>query len=106
MATYTWTVIGAGPAGIAAVGRLLDHGVPDESIAWIDPCFAAGDLGQKWRSVSSNTIAGTFLDYLNGSPAFRFSEAPLLPLREVDSAETCVLELVADPLLWITEHLC
>ena len=26
MTQYTWTVIGAGPAGIAAVGRLLDHG--------------------------------------------------------------------------------
>jgi hypothetical protein len=105
MAPYAWTVIGAGPAGIAAVGRLLDHGIPDESIAWIDPHFGAGDLGQKWRSVSSNTIAGTFLEYLNGSSAFRFSEAPPLPLREVDPDETCVLALVADPLLWITEHL-
>lgn len=105
MAPYAWTVIGAGPAGIAAVGRLLDHGIPDESIAWIDPHFAAGDLGQKWRSVSSNTIAGTFLDYMNGSPAFRFSEAPPLPLRKIDPGETCALALVADPLLWITEHL-
>jgi cation diffusion facilitator CzcD-associated flavoprotein CzcO len=105
MPTYAWTVIGAGPAGIAAVGRLLDHGIPDDGIAWIDPHFVAGDLGQKWRSVSSNTIAGTFLDYLNGSPAFRFSEAPPLPLQEIDSTETCALALVADPLLWITEHL-
>jgi hypothetical protein len=105
MAPYAWTVIGAGPAGIAAVGKLLDHGIRDESIAWIDPHFGAGDLGQKWRSVSSNTIAGTFLEYLNGAKAFRFSDAPPLPLREVDSEETCVLALVADPLLWITEHL-
>ena len=78
---------------------------PPDKIAWIDPAFAAGDLGQKWRSVSSNTIVGTFLEYLNGSAAFRFSEAPPLPLQEVDPEETCALALVADPLVWVTEQL-
>lgn len=102
MTPYAWTVIGAGPAGIAAVGRLLDHGIPGEQIAWIDPAFAAGDLGRRWRAVSSNTIAGTFLEYLYGSKAFRFSEAPPWPLTEVDPAETCALALVADPLQWVT----
>ncbi|KKC04090.1 pyridine nucleotide-disulfide oxidoreductase [Mycobacterium nebraskense] len=98
-------MIGAGPAGIAAVGRLLDQGIPPDKIAWIDPAFAGGDLGGKWRSVSSNTIAGTFLDFLNGSAAFRFSAAPPWPLAEVDPGETCALALVADPLVWVTDHL-
>src|SRR3984893_13866723 len=102
---YAWTVIGAGPAVIAAVGKLLDQGIAPEEIAWIDPAFAAGDLGAKWRPVSSNTQAGLFLSYLNGSPAFRFSTAPPMPLQEVDPEETCALALVADPLVWITEHL-
>jgi cation diffusion facilitator CzcD-associated flavoprotein CzcO len=102
---YAWTVIGAGPAGIAAVGKLLDRGIAPDEIAWIDPAFAAGDLGTKWRSVSSNTQAGFFLSYLNGSPAFQFSAAPPMPLREVDPEETCALALVADPLVWVTEHL-
>ena len=48
MTQYSWTVIGAGPAGIAAVGRLLDHGIVGEQIAWIDPEFGAGDFGTKW----------------------------------------------------------
>lgn len=103
--TYAWAVIGAGPAGIAAVGKLLDHGVSDSDIAWIDPAFGAGDLGAKWRSVSSNTKVSAFLEYLNGAKAFRFSEAPPMPLTETDPEETCALALVADPLLWITEHL-
>ncbi|MBS2080281.1 pyridine nucleotide-disulfide oxidoreductase, partial [Mycobacterium tuberculosis] len=51
-------MIGAGPAGVAAVGRLLDHCVAAERVAWIDPAFAGGDIGQKWRSVSSNTHVG------------------------------------------------
>ncbi|SPM41725.1 Predicted flavoprotein CzcO associated with the cation diffusion facilitator CzcD [Mycobacterium numidiamassiliense] len=105
MPTYAWTVIGAGPAGIAAVGRLLDHGIAAEKIAWIDPAFAVGDLGQKWRSVSSNTIAETFLGFLNASAAFRFAEAPPTPLQEVDPEDTCALDLVADPLVWVTQQL-
>ncbi len=105
MAAYAWAVVGAGPAGIAAVGRLLDQGIAADKIAWIDPAFAAGDLGQKWRAVSSNTIAETFLSFLNGSSAFRFSDAPALPLHQVDPDDTCALDLVADPLVWITQHL-
>jgi cation diffusion facilitator CzcD-associated flavoprotein CzcO len=105
MPTYAWTVIGAGPAGIAAVGKLLDQGIASEKIAWIDPAFAAGDLGQKWRPVSSNTIVGTFLSFLNGASAFRFSEAPPMPLCEVDPEETCALALIAEPLVWVTEQL-
>lgn len=105
MASYEWAVIGAGAAGVAAVGRLLDHGVAAERIAWIDPAFAGGDIGQKWRSVSSNTHVGLFLEYFNGSKSFRFAEAPPMPLREVDPQETCALGLVAEPLVWITGHL-
>jgi hypothetical protein len=105
LATYEWTVIGAGPAGTAAVGKLLDHGIAAERIAWIDPAFAAGDLGEKWRSVSSNTQVGLFLSYLNGSSAFRFSSAPPMPLLDVDPDETCALALIADPVVWIIEHL-
>jgi cation diffusion facilitator CzcD-associated flavoprotein CzcO len=105
MAPYEWTVIGAGPAGIAAVGKLLDQGIAPEKIAWIDPAFAAGDIGGKWRSVSSNTQVGLFLSYFNGSSAFRFSAAPPMPLQDLDPEDTCDLALIADPLVWVTQHL-
>jgi cation diffusion facilitator CzcD-associated flavoprotein CzcO len=105
MTQYKWTVVGAGPAGIAAVGRLLDHGIAPKKIAWMDPDFTAGDLGNKWRAVSSNTVVSLFLDYLNASPSFRFHEAPPFKLTDVDPGETCLLDLVADPLVWISEHL-
>lgn len=103
--TYQWAVIGAGPAGIAAVGKLLDSGVPGDAIAWLDPNFGAGDLGAKWRPVSSNTKVATFLEYLHGATSFGFADAPAMPLTETDPEETCALALVAEPLLWITEQL-
>lgn len=103
---YTWAVIGAGPAGIATVGRLLDHGVDAGEIAWIDPHFAAGDFGTKWHSVSGNTKVSLFMDYLLGSKAFGFEQAPQFALHDIDYDATCPLGLVADPLLWITDRLC
>jgi cation diffusion facilitator CzcD-associated flavoprotein CzcO len=105
MTRYKWTVIGAGPAGIAAVGRLLDHGIAPETLAWVDPSFTAGDLGDKWRAVPSNTVVSLFLEYLNASPSFRFHEAPPFKITDVDPGETCLLDVVADPLVWISEHL-
>lgn len=105
MTEYKWTVIGAGPAGIAAVGRLLDHGLAPNKIAWVDPEFTGGDLGDKWRAVPSNTVVSLFLDYLNASPSFRFHAAPPFKLTDADPGETCLLDLVADPLVWISQHL-
>lgn len=105
MTQYGWTVIGAGPAGIAAVGRLLDHGIAGERIAWIDPEFSAGDLGAKWGAVPSNTRVESFLDYLTASPSFRFGEAPAFELHNFDPEQTCLLSVVAEPLVWISKHL-
>jgi len=105
MTVHSWAVIGAGPAGIAAVGRLLDHGVAGDQIAWIDPDFAAGDLGAKWRAVPGNTHVALFLDYLNASPSFRFADAPRFDLTDIDPGQTCLLGLIADPLVWISQHL-
>ncbi|ODR07192.1 pyridine nucleotide-disulfide oxidoreductase [Mycolicibacillus koreensis] len=105
MSDYRWAVVGAGPAGIAAVGRLLDHGVAASTIAWIDPEFAVGDFGGKWRAVPSNTTVAHFLDYLTASPAFGFSAAAGFPLSSLDPHQTCPLGLVADPLQAITERL-
>lgn len=105
MTQYAWTVIGAGPAGIAAVGRLLDHGVTPERIAWIDPKFEAGDLGGKWRAVPSNTQVALFLDYVNASPSFGFETAPHFELTDLDPHQTCALGVVADPLVWISHRL-
>lgn len=40
---YTAAVVGAGPAGVAAVGQLLDSGIT-HSLSWTDPHFKGGRL--------------------------------------------------------------
>ena len=62
---YHWTVIGAGPAGIATVGKLLDSGIDAKQLLWIDPDFQVGEFGKLWSGVSSNTKANLFTKFLN-----------------------------------------
>lgn len=104
---YQWAVIGAGPAGIAAVGKLLDHCVTPETILWIDPYFQVGDLGRFWSNVSSNTSVSRFIDFLKASQAFSYDETSThFHLNHLQPENTCTLKDVVDPLQSITEKLC
>ncbi len=101
-----WAVIGAGPAGIAAVGKLIDQGIPAQKIGWVDPHFMVGDLGQKWSHVPSNTSAALFIRFLNDCEAFNFKNRPSkFHLENLDPEETCTLKYIVEPLQWITNHL-
>ncbi len=103
---YQWAVIGAGPAGIAAIGNLLDHGIPGEQIIWIDPQFHVGDFGTRWRNVSSNTKVGLFIKFLESSPSFDFQRNKQdFPIYFENLEDTCYLRLMAKPLQWITDEL-
>lgn len=105
MQTKLWAVVGAGPAGIAAVGRLLDHQVSPKDILWIDPVFTVGDFGLLWKMVPSNTQVNRFLQFLKGSTAFNIEECKnRFELFQLSPDDTCQLQYMADPLQWITEH--
>lgn len=43
-------VIGGGPAGIAAVGNLLDH-LPDARVVWVDRSFEGGAISTLYREI-------------------------------------------------------
>lgn len=106
MKTYQWAVVGAGPAGMAAIGKLIDAGIKPASIAWIDPDFKVGDLGEKWRAVSSNTRVELFLKFLEGCQSFRYGVAPSFNLNNLHPDKTCLLKEIAEPLQWVSNHLC
>lgn len=43
-------VVGAGPAGLAVVGNLMERQLAGK-IAWIDPYFQAGRVNRQYREV-------------------------------------------------------
>jgi hypothetical protein len=103
---YQWAVIGAGPAGIAAIGKLLDEGIAAQSIAWIDPHFTVGDFGTTWRNVPSNTKVELFLKYLHAANSFEYKNCPRdFAINHLDPKKTCNLSVAAEALQWVSEQL-
>lgn len=103
-ASFQWAVIGAGAAGIYALGKLLDSGIAADQIVWIDPKFSVGDLGDKWYNVPSNTRVVLFEKFLQRSAALNFKHCPF-QFDHLDGESTCLLSEVVKPLQWITEQL-
>lgn len=103
---FQWAVIGGGPAGIAAVGKLIDSGIDGKNIAWVDPAFTVGDFGEKWPKVSSNTKVSLFLKFLYSCTSFGYREcAENHMIHALDPENTCLLQHAVEPLIWVTEHL-
>src|SRR5471030_266640 len=103
---FQWLVIGAGPAGIAAVGKLMDHKIPGDQIGWLDPAFRVGDLGEKWQNVPSNTKVELFLQFLNNCRSFRYKECKKsFTINKLSLHDHCLLKEIATPLQWVTDHL-
>lgn len=103
---FDWAVVGAGPAGIAVVGKLIDNGVDPKKIVWMDPEFRVGDFGKLWANVSSNTKVKLFLDFLNACKAFAYQSCENdYALHSADPNQTCFLRLMVEPLQWVTDRL-
>ena len=101
-----WVVVGAGPAGIAAIGKLIDANIPLNKIAWIDPVFKVGDFGTAWKHVNSNTNIESFIKFYNAFDAFEFaSDRKKFLIEHAKPEGTCPLMIAAEPLQWITHKL-
>lgn len=119
---YAAVVVGAGAAGITAVGNLLEQKI--EPILWVDDSFVAGRVNTHYREVMSNTQIWLIVAYAEALSVFRhiLSGVPaediwagrtegkgncdrLTCLREMDQQEYCELSYAADMLRIFGEEL-
>lgn len=95
-------VVGAGPAGLAVVGKLLDCNLK-APILWIDPSFECGRLAV-YKNVPSNTKVKLFVQYATLFESFKAvwkddqlkNYPSLAALKELNQEEGCKLEYAAN----------
>lgn len=96
---YRAAVIGAGPAGLACVGNLLDRlkmSVNDR-ILWIDPRFSAGRL-ENYPQVPSNTKVCLFTRFAEACESFKCAESKTYKslVEDFDPQRGCQLKWAAE----------
>ncbi len=107
MISAQWTIVGAGPAGILAVGRLLDAGVAVNEILWLDPEFKVGDFGKYWSQVPSNTRVELFTNFLLSTQSFDYDDCPVdISLTQLNQQDGCLLGDMTKALQWVSDGLC
>jgi len=101
----TWTVIGAGPAGIVTVSTLIDNGTPADHIHWVDPSFTVGRLGAYYNNVPANSCVADFIEFLTGSATcIQHGYEAIAQLNTYDHASYQPLRVVTEPLQHITNN--
>ncbi|KAF1819150.1 uncharacterized protein K489DRAFT_390846 [Dissoconium aciculare CBS 342.82] len=120
-------VVGAGPAGVTAVGNLLENRIAP--ILWVDDAFDGGRVSKYYREVPSNTKVKLFVDFALATTPFRkiVSNLPsrdrwaepsasdgealeqrpdqLQSLRDLNQESGCQLGNAADMCVMLTEGL-
>lgn len=106
---FNITVIGSGPAGIAAIGVLLSQKV--SKILWVDPEFNGGRM-PLYTKVPSNTTVCNFTKFISECEAFKKfeeledkAENPLVHYLNLYPEKTCSLDLCLKKLLILTNNI-
>jgi len=104
--TMQWTVVGAGPAGIAVIGLLLDIGTDPQNIAWIDPEFNVGRLSN-YLEVPANSTIASFMHFMRACKIFGACHTPAIDaLMQYDQNKEYSLQTLVAPLQDLTKFLC
>ncbi|CAI7665044.1 unnamed protein product [Penicillium bialowiezense] len=102
-------VVGAGPAGVAVMGNLLERQLGP--IAWIDPTFTSGRVHSKYREVPSNTKVALFQSFATATQPFQKviettpSPNAFTALAQLGDDKTCALGYAADMIRGLTDGL-
>ncbi|KAL4944348.1 hypothetical protein BDV06DRAFT_94699 [Aspergillus oleicola] len=102
-------VVGAGPAGLAVVGNLLEKQLG--SIVWVDPFFQGGRVSRKYREVPSNTKVALFQAFATAVQPFQsVISSTRIPnafttMAKLDQQKPCHLHHAADVVRALTDGL-
>ncbi len=101
-----WVVVGAGPAGIAVIGLLLDLGIEGSSIVWLDPEFDVGRLGHYYETVPGNAPTWMYVEFLTACKVFNDCAPEMIDeLKKMDQKTAFPLHVIVRPLRAITQGL-
>jgi hypothetical protein len=102
----SWTVVGAGPSGILALGIILDSGVPADKVVWLDPEFRVGRMGKYYKNVPGNGRVGQYITILNMCKIFgEVKSAAIDQLYKMPVEFAPDLKFIVDPFADITAYL-
>lgn len=105
-------VVGAGPAGLCAVGRLIELKIKPQAILWVDPHFEVGDFGtvlSAGSSVPGNTKVESYMRVI--AAINKIIEAcgvkPVndFKMKEISPSIECALSLATEPFKALTQRL-
>ena len=85
-----WTVVGGGPCGIGAVGRLLDRNC---QVTWVDPAFRVGRMGKHYAHVPANTNNRDFMAAFQLNSSFDYVENEQRRLAQGKTAMSTLKDL-------------
>jgi hypothetical protein len=102
-----WVVVGGGVAGIITVALLLDLGVHEKTITWIDPKFNVGRLGESYTNVPANLQTKQFVRFINQCETFKKVKSASLDklFNYYDQNLEYPLQTIIEPLRDITDYL-
>lgn len=107
-----YLIVGAGPAGLCAVAKLIDLKINPQAILWVDPQFDLGDFGgalSVGSSVPGNTKISSYLTVV--SAINQIMSAVNLPpttggnMLALDPNKACSLSIASEPFRRLTENL-
>lgn len=106
----SWTVIGAGPAGIMTIGMILDRGVPFEDIIWVDKKFEVGRMGELYTNVPGNGTVRQYKELLEKCVIFKHvrmhtKSKAIDALYTLDLNHTPKLKILVNALLDVSNYI-
>ena len=116
-AIFEFLVVGAGPAALCAIARLIASEADPKRIAWVDPQFGVGAFGTSLSagsSVPGNTDVTSYMRVIKGIadtiPSCRIPEEVwegfvIAPLERIASDKTCPIQVAAEPFRYISDRL-